>query len=103
MWFCLTFTICLFPAPVKSLRLSMPGELRFAPHAPSPGWHAVFLLLIITTVIFITIIFIFVIEVHYGPQGTCKDLSPMTENVSAVMALCNWKMSCNWKTSTVAL
>ena len=35
---CLTSTICLFPAPIKSLRLSLPGELRIALHAPSPGW-----------------------------------------------------------------
>ena len=37
---CTTLTICLLHAPVKSLRTSLPGELRLAPHAPSPGWHA---------------------------------------------------------------
>ena len=31
----------LFPALIKSLRTSLPGELRLAPHAPSPGWHVV--------------------------------------------------------------
>ena len=30
----------LFPAPVKLLRNSLPGELKLAPHAPSPGWHS---------------------------------------------------------------
>ena len=40
MWFCLTFTICLFPAPIKWLRTSLPGELRLAPHTASPGGHA---------------------------------------------------------------
>ena len=28
------------PAHIKSLRTSLPGELRPAPHAPSPGWNA---------------------------------------------------------------
>ena len=32
-------TICLVPAPIKSLPTSLPGELRFAPHAHSPGWR----------------------------------------------------------------
>ena len=27
MWICLTSTICLFPAPINSLRTSLPGEL----------------------------------------------------------------------------
>ena len=40
---CLTFTICLFPTPIKSLRTSLPGKLRLAPHAPIPGWHALLL------------------------------------------------------------
>ena len=30
MWSCLTFIICLFPALIKSLRTSLPGELRLA-------------------------------------------------------------------------
>ena len=34
----------LFPVPIKSLRTSLPGELRLAPRAPSPGWHASLLL-----------------------------------------------------------
>ena len=41
MWSCLTAIICLLPAPTKSLGTSLPGELRLAPHAPGPGWHAV--------------------------------------------------------------
>ena len=45
MWSCLTFTICLFPAPINSLRTSLPGKLRLAPHALSPGWHVLLLLL----------------------------------------------------------
>ena len=40
MWSCLTFTICLFLALIKLLRTSLPGELRLASHAPSPGWKA---------------------------------------------------------------
>ena len=36
----LTFTICLFPAPIKSLGTSLSGELRLAPHSPNPGWQA---------------------------------------------------------------
>ena len=28
------------PVPIESLRTSLPGELRLAPHAPSPGWHS---------------------------------------------------------------
>ena len=44
-----TFTLCLFLAPIKSLRTSLPGELRLAPHAPSPGWHALLLLLLLST------------------------------------------------------
>ena len=28
------------PASIKSLRTSLPGELRLAPRAPSPGWKA---------------------------------------------------------------
>ena len=31
MWFCLTTIICLFTIPIKSLRTSLPGELRLAP------------------------------------------------------------------------
>ena len=27
-------------SPIKSPRASLPGKLRLAPHAPSPGWHA---------------------------------------------------------------
>ena len=48
MYACLTFAICLFPAPVKSLRASLPGELRLALHAPSPAWHAICLLLLLS-------------------------------------------------------
>ena len=44
-----TFTLCLFLAPVKSRRTSLPGEVRLAPHAPSPGWHALLLLLLLLT------------------------------------------------------
>ena len=36
--------LLLFPAPIKSLRTSLPGELRLAPHAPLPGWHLLLLL-----------------------------------------------------------
>ena len=36
---CLMF-VCLFLAPIKNLRTSLPGKLRLAPQAPSPGWHA---------------------------------------------------------------
>ena len=36
---CLTFIICLFSAPIKSLRTSLPGELRLAPYALSLDWH----------------------------------------------------------------
>ena len=46
-WFGLTFTTCPFPAPIKSLSTSLPGERRLAPHAPSPGWHPLSLLIII--------------------------------------------------------
>ena len=38
---------CHVYAPIKSLRTSLPGELRLAPHAPSPGWHALYLLLLL--------------------------------------------------------
>ena len=31
---------CLFPALIKSLTTSLPGELRLSPQAPSLGWHA---------------------------------------------------------------
>ena len=34
---CLTFTICLFPAPIKSLRTGLPGSLRLALRASSPA------------------------------------------------------------------
>ena len=37
MWSCLTFIICLILGPIRSLRTSLPGELRLAPHAPSPA------------------------------------------------------------------
>ena len=40
MWFCLTFTISLLPALIKSLGTSLPGKLKLAPHAPSLGWQA---------------------------------------------------------------
>ena len=43
----LTFIIYLFPVLVKLLRISLPGELRLAPHAPSLGWHALLLLLLL--------------------------------------------------------
>ena len=45
----LSFTICLFPDPIKSLRTSLPGKLRLAPraHACSPGWHGFQLLLLL--------------------------------------------------------
>ena len=33
------FIICQFHDPIKSLRTSLPGELRLASHATSPGWH----------------------------------------------------------------
>ena len=36
------------PAPVKFLKTSLPGELRLAPHTPSPGWHAFVIIAIIT-------------------------------------------------------
>ena len=39
VWFCLASNICLFPAPIKLLRPSLPGELRLAPHAPSLGCY----------------------------------------------------------------
>ena len=39
-WFCLTFTICLFPAPIKSLKTCRPGELSLASLAPTPDWQA---------------------------------------------------------------
>ena len=45
IWFCLTFISCLFPTPIRSLRTSLPGELRIASYAPSPGWH-VFLIVV---------------------------------------------------------
>ena len=51
MWSCLTFTICLLPAPIKSLRANLPGELRLNPHASSPGWHAFQLVYISGTVL----------------------------------------------------
>ena len=50
MWSCLTFTTCLFHALIKSPRTSLPGELRLAPHAPSPGWKAFLLLLLLFAV-----------------------------------------------------
>ena len=40
-----TSTICLFPTPIKSLRRSLPGKLRLAPHAPSPVHMHTFCLL----------------------------------------------------------
>ena len=40
LWSCLTFDMCLFATPIKTLRKVLPGELRLAPYAPSPGWHA---------------------------------------------------------------
>ena len=49
MWFCLRTIICLYPAPIKSLRTSLPGELRLALHAPNPGWLAC----LITTIIIV--------------------------------------------------
>ena len=45
---CTWSPICLFLDPIKSLRTSLPGELRLAPHAPSPGWKAFLLLLLLT-------------------------------------------------------
>ena len=33
-----TFLTCLLPACIKLLITSLPGELRLAPYAPSPGW-----------------------------------------------------------------
>ena len=53
--------ICPFCGPIRSLRISLPGELRLAPHTPSPGWHAVLFLIssiITTTIIIITVIII---------------------------------------------
>ena len=44
---CLTFTICLFPAPIKFLKTSLLGKLRLAPHIPSPGWHVFSLLFLL--------------------------------------------------------
>ena len=32
---------------ITSLITSLPGELRLAPHAPSLGWHALLLLLLL--------------------------------------------------------
>ena len=46
-YLCLTFTICLFPAPINLLRTSLPGELRLAPHAPNPCWHMFLVLLLL--------------------------------------------------------
>ena len=46
---CLMSTMCLFPAHTKSLRTSLPGKLRLAPHAPSPGWHALLAFLLLVT------------------------------------------------------
>ena len=40
VWHVPRFIICLFFAPTKSPRTSLPGELRFALHAPSFGWKA---------------------------------------------------------------
>ena len=30
---------CLILNSIESLSTSLPGELRLAPHVPSPGWH----------------------------------------------------------------
>ena len=51
MWSCLTFIICLFPAPIKSLRTSLPGELRLAPHAPGLGCCVLVVVVIIVVII----------------------------------------------------
>ena len=40
-----TCIICLLPISVKSLIISLPGELRLAAHAPSPGWYVLLFLL----------------------------------------------------------
>ena len=37
-----TCSIWLFLAPIKSLRASLPGEFRLAPHTTSPGWHMLY-------------------------------------------------------------
>ena len=48
--------------PIKSLRTSLPGELRLAPHESSPGWQALIritvIMIIIINVINIVIILI---------------------------------------------
>ena len=40
-----TSLTCLLPVCINLLRTSLPGELRLAPHAPSPGWLMFLLLL----------------------------------------------------------
>ena len=50
---------------VWGLSTSLPGELRLAPHAPSPGWKALY----VTIVIIIIIIIIIIITIIWGPRG----------------------------------
>ena len=46
---------------VKLLRTSLRGELRLAPHAPSPGWHGSLTVVIIIVIIIIIIIIIIIV------------------------------------------
>ena len=39
-------TLCPFCAPIMLHKTSLRGELRLAPHAPSPGWHMFLLVLL---------------------------------------------------------
>ena len=47
--------------PTKSVRVSLTGKLRLAPHAPSPGWHALPTVIVIIMIIIIVIMIIIVI------------------------------------------
>ena len=43
---------------IKLLTTSLRGELRLAPHAPSPGWHGSIIIVIIVIIIIVTIVII---------------------------------------------
>ena len=43
---CLTSIICLAPAPVKSFRTGLSGEVTLASQAPSSSWHAFYVILV---------------------------------------------------------
>ena len=47
----LVFIMWLFPGPVNLLRTNLPGELRLAPQALSPVWHALSLFLLFINVV----------------------------------------------------